>query len=492
MEGLRHIAFLACLIICNTSSANTAQQDSLSQLFNASKSDSVKVTLLILLSKSQANIDSAQELTYALEAVNLAKSTKNKRWLNDAYVHLAEVYQSHNIIEKEMMIREKALSLSRELKDPQLVSMHLNAIGFRHYNFGNNAKALSYYLESMKLCEQTKNKWICAAPLIKIGMIYYHQKDFLNALEYYQKSYEIYRELKSIAGIRATLIWIGIIQYELKDYEKSLETYFKVLEFCDPSENINEISMCYNNIGLVYIEQQEYTQALEYMKKSLDINKTIGSQLGVSNCFINFCDIYFQMGDYEKAIEYCDEAARFYLQHDEKNRLEEIYRLLSNIYERKGQFKKAFDYYKMLTEVRDTLYNEEKSKELGKFEAKYEMEKRLAEEKRQEEERSRVAEQVRARRDNLQYSGILIFVLMLFAVVFISGKFSISERIAEGLIFFTFLLFFEFTLVLLDPYIEQYSSGAPAIKLGFNAVLAGLIFPMHSFFEKKLKSRIVN
>ena len=47
-----------------------------------------------------------------------------------------------------------------------------------------------------------------------------------------------------------------------------------------------------------------------------------------------------------------------------------------------------------------------------------------------------------------------------------------------------------FTLVLLDPYIEQYSSGAPAIKLGFNAVLAALIFPLHSLFENKLKKRL--
>jgi len=99
-------------------------------------------------------------------------------------------------------------------------------------------------------------------------------------------------------------------------------------------------------------------------------------------------------------------------------------------------------------------------------------------------------EVAKSRRDNLQYSGILIFMVLLFAGVFFIGRFSIPIRLAEGMIFFSFLLFFEFTLVLLDPYIEQYSSGAPAIKLGFNALLAGLIFPLHSFFETKLKRRI--
>jgi len=51
-------------------------------------------------------------------------------------------------------------------------------------------------------------------------------------------------------------------------------------------------------------------------------------------------------------------------------------------------------------------------------------------------------------------------------------------------------LFFEFTLVLLDPYIETYSSGEPAWKLLFNAVLAAMIFPLHSFFEATIKRRL--
>jgi len=60
----------------------------------------------------------------------------------------------------------------------------------------------------------------------------------------------------------------------------------------------------------------------------------------------------------------------------------------------------------------------------------------------------------------------------------------------EGLIFFAFLIFFEFLLVLADPYIEGWSSGAPGIKLLFNAGIAALIFPLHSLFETKLKRKL--
>ncbi|MEK0371189.1 MAG: hypothetical protein QQN55_08565, partial [Nitrosopumilus sp.] len=64
-------------------------------------------------------------------------------------------------------------------------------------------------------------------------------------------------------------------------------------------------------------------------------------------------------------------------------------------------------------------------------------------------------------------------------------------RLAEGAVFFTFLLFFEFTLVLLDPYIDKWTGGEPAYKLAINAGLAGIIFPLHQFFETMLKQRIL-
>lgn len=164
--------------------------------------------------------------------------------------------------------------------------------------------------------------------------------------------------------------------------------------------------------------------------------------------------------------------------------------LMSNLSIAKDDYKNALKYYKEQQEIEDSLFNEEKSKEIGKLEAKYEMEKKMQEEKLLAEEHARQEADKKSRRDNLQYSGILIFLVILGAGLMALGRFAIPIRLAEGMIFFSFLLFFEFMLVMLDPYIENYSGGEPAYKLLFNAVLAGLIFPLHSFFESKLKSKL--
>ncbi|MBL4654255.1 MAG: hypothetical protein JKY33_00345, partial [Bacteroidia bacterium] len=96
-----------------------------------------------------------------------------------------------------------------------------------------------------------------------------------------------------------------------------------------------------------------------------------------------------------------------------------------------------------------------------------------------------------SRRDNLQYSAIFIGILILFGGVLMLGFVRIRPKDAEAIAFLSFMILFEFLLVLADPNIEQYTGGAPAYKLIFNAGLAGLMFPLHQFFEGKLKKRVI-
>jgi len=123
------------------------------------------------------------------------------------------------------------------------------------------------------------------------------------------------------------------------------------------------------------------------------------------------------------------------------------------------------------------------------LEQKYEFD--LAEMQRKEQEAllARIESEPIQRRINLQYTGIGIGILLLFGFLFFLGRFTIPNWLVELSIFMPFLLLFEFAIVLLDPYIETYTQ-EPAFILLLNALLAGMIFPIHNLFESKLKQRI--
>ncbi len=158
---------------------------------------------------------------------------------------------------------------------------------------------------------------------------------------------------------------------------------------------------------------------------------------------------------------------------------------------RQARYKEALEMYELHIQMRDSIKNEETLKATIRQQTKYEFEKVQLVKEQEEKERSRIEAEVTSRRDNLQYSVILIALLVLFGGVMSLGFVKVSPRMAEGIIFFSFLILFEFLLVLADPYIDNWSGGAPGFKLLFNAGIAALIFPAHAFFESRLKGRLV-
>ncbi|MBL4658690.1 MAG: hypothetical protein JKX73_11860 [Flavobacteriales bacterium] len=140
----------------------------------------------------------------------------------------------------------------------------------------------------------------------------------------------------------------------------------------------------------------------------------------------------------------------------------------------------------------DSINNEETKKASIRQQTKYEFEKAQIIKEQKQKEQTRIQEEELSRRDNLQYSVILIVILLVFGGVLGLGFVKVSPSVAEGLIFFAFLILFEFLLVLSDPYVDNITGGAPAYKLLTNAVLAALIFPLHSLFERLLKKRLID
>jgi len=284
---------------------------------------------------------------------------------------------------------------------------------------------------------------------------------------------------------------LGAYNYLKGDYPKALDFYRAALKIDEGLKNKKGIARHLSNIGLVYSNQGDYPKALEHYFKALKIDEELGNKKGIAIRLGYIGSLYTKTGKFKEAEQYllqalglCDSIrALNYTMHYEKN--------ISQLYDTTGRYQLALEHYKKYSTAKDSLFNEEKAKDLGKLEAKHEFETAEAERKRLEEEQAKQAAAEKSRRDNLQYSGILIMLVLVFSGVFMLGRFNIPVRLAEGMIFFAFLLFFEFMLVMLDPYIENYSGGEPAYKLLFNAVLAGLIFPLHSLFESKMKGRLV-
>jgi len=160
-----------------------------------------------------------------------------------------------------------------------------------------------------------------------------------------------------------------------------------------------------------------------------------------------------------------------------KEDLKRQYEKLSNLYDTIGRPAQAFEAYKLYIIYRDSIDNEENTKAQTRTEMKYEYEKAELVKEQKEKELARIESEKTSRRDNLQYSIIIIVIVVLsISLLSVRPLGAVRPVVAD---------------VLADPYVDRYSGGAPGYKLLFNAGIAALIFPLHAFFEKVLKIRLI-
>ena len=552
---LRRSLFVVLMFYCSTLYSQTAKIDSLQTLLQTEIHDTTRINTLNALAWKLRIQKPDKCLHLSNEALNLAVKSRYGKGMAASYRSLGVVNKragEHNkalwFFRKEEKIR---IELCEKMLDSDIPSQAVAEqaanckqslastyihIGLTYWAQDNYPKALLWSLKALRIYEEFNHSPVAkisrsskagiAALTINIGNIYYSQGDYKLAKDHYLTSLKLQEELHHKKGMATACSNIGAVNEDLGNYSEAMKWYIKGLKINKELGYKLRLAQNFVNVGSLYssmadsafsveIKDSLLIQAMKFLQKSLVIVKEAGHLKGLTHTQIVIAGVLGKMSLYTEAIIWYNKVIITADSLSLKERLMVAYKGLAEVYFRlseegakisrlardgnvKQYYQEAFESYKLYTQAKDSLFNEDKSKEIGKLEARYEMEKKIEEEKRIAKEQESTLAKAQRRRDNLQYSGILIFLVLLGASLFavsvrpLEAVRPIYLRLAEGLIFFTFLLFFEFTLVLLDPYIEQYSSGAPAITLAFNAVLAAAIFPLHNFFENKFKSRIVN
>lgn len=406
------------------------------------------------------------------------------------YISMGYLHRSQGNTSKAIEYYRRSLKLSGEIGDKKALAVTMNNIGQIYHNTGDVKRGLEYYHKSLKLHDELGESSSAALTLNNIGSIHHGQCDFEEALASFQECFRIQKHLGDKLGMSLALNNMGAI-YETKgDKVKALEYFNMSLTLREEIGDKNGTAATLNNIGLLYKSSDEFEKALKFSKRGLKLYEGLGDRAGMSWTLGIIGTINLESGNLEDARIYADKAMGLANDIGYPGDIRDAAKLLSKVHKLHGDHEQALWMYELFIKMRDSINNEETNKAAIRQQTQYEFEKEqiIAEKVRNEE--IRIENEELKRRDNLQYSVVLISLLVLGAGLIALGRFPVPIRIAEGLIFFSFLIFFEFILVLADPSIENWSGGAPGIKLLFNAGIAAMIFPLHSFFETKLKGRL--
>ena len=402
-----------------------------------------------------SSAQSIHKIDSLLIVLETAKDTHRINVLNT----LCWEYRS-NDPEKGLYYGMQALNLAEHLAYKKGISMCLNNIGTVFMKQGNYAKALKYYLKSLEIKEELleraersenpdeigRSKNGIAASLLNIGNVYYFQGNHQLAISYYQRSLKKFEVLKDKNRIATGLANIGIIYYQQENYDKALVNFEKSLKINEALGNRLGIANCLIWIGNIYVKQEKTDKAEDYYQQCLYEYEKLGNKQGIAMSLGNIGQFYGQIGNNKKAIEYLQKTLKIAKEIGSKDLIKDAYLYIAENYSEMGEhpstpllntpltllnrgdyFKKAYQYYQLYSQVKDTLLNEESSKQIAEMQTKYETEKK--EKENQLLKKDKELQATRINRQNIiifSIIGILFLVCVLAFLIY--NRYRIKQK----------------------------------------------------------------
>lgn len=361
-------------------------------------------------------------------SLKIAEKIKYKKGIGNALNGLGFIYNNHSDYNMALEYYQRSLEVFKEADEKKGIAISLGYLGNLYWNLDNYDKSIEYYLKALIIMEEIGDAKGIAQSVNGIGIIYWKLGNYEKALEYYQWSLKINEKLESEIGIANALNNIGIVYHSKQNYNKALEYYTKSLKMVEQTGNKIMISNHLNNLGTLHQEMEQYNKALEYYKKSMKIYREVGNMYGVAASLCNIGGLYVKMQNLTEAVSFIERGIDLAKEIQAKDLIKDSFKNLSQLYEEKSNYKKSLEYFKLYTEVKDSIFTEESSGKIAEMQTKYETEKKEKENEILKKD-NKIQKLEINKQQNLRNSFIVISVLVLILAFVIYARYRSKHKI---------------------------------------------------------------
>lgn len=361
--------------------------DSLLKIIKTTDIDTVKVNALNKLSKTFFYIDPQRIKIYAEQGIDLAKKINYSRGIADCTNNLGLYYYSQQDFVKSL-------------------KLHLAALGI--YD------SIGYFKGS-------------AIAYLNIGIINYSQGNFDNSIEYFTKALNVFSELKDYQKVADCYNNIGAAYSDTKKYLKSIECYTNSIKIYEEIEDVEGLAGCYNNIASIYNFLENRALALKFFDKAIELYKKINFTTGIAESLFNISEVYGDMKDYEKSNEYANKSLEYSKKINSLELQSYANQRLAMNYQMQNDFKKALDYFQIYNKLKDSVFNIEKTRQIGNIEAKYQNNKKQQEIENQAAEIEKKSLELKVQKTQ-KYLIFIGFILMIIVAGFSIYNYFIKKK----------------------------------------------------------------
>lgn len=266
---------------------------------------------------------------------------------------------------------QKAENLYRATDNRRGLMYIYNNMSGVYLTYGNNPKALESLQKTVKLAKEFNFQVGVVSGLSNIGMVYLGQKEYEQAIDYLEEGKEIANEMGDSAQLGRIINNIGNVYKALNDPQKALKNYEESLRLRESIDNKNGISSTNLAIGALHTDLGNYQLAKTHLETSRELSQQMGFQKGMTETYQELGRLALAQQQFAEAINWCEKGFNLAKEINFVEELEGTSICLATAYEENKQFKKALHFHKEYLAARDSLINQEQTKEITRLEMQY-------------------------------------------------------------------------------------------------------------------------
>ncbi len=369
------LAFFALVLLLHgiaLPNETSINPDSVKRLVaNATKEQKVDVLISsaeeIMLKYPSESIELAQN------ALFLANESNDSTSIAKSQLILAKAYSIIGNYALAVDNLEQSQSIFSTLNDTlNLVETH-QVYGQIYTRIGEFKKALDNTEIAFTLAGKLKLRDKIAELTRETGNIYFYFNEKTIALDFYQKSLKISEEYNNNDGIAKAYNNMGRIYSETGNYNLALECLKKSLSYKSKENDKVSYGNTLLNIGTVYLAQQKFEEALTFFGQSFESFSSVSNAEGMANSLYYSGQTYLLKNQFNQALASQDEAWRIASETESKRLQVRISLALSEIHAKVGDFKRAYNYFKIHSNLRDSVFSDENTKLILELETRYQL-----------------------------------------------------------------------------------------------------------------------
>lgn len=398
-------------------------------------------------------------------------------------MRLAVIYR-YSKPDSTLLLAIQGLSISQQIGFMKGEANCFESMGDANDNLGNYPKALENYFNALKIYEKTNDVNGTRRATGDIGNIYSDLGEYRHALEYALKAAKMAEKLNNKKAMSVQFLNVGDDYNRLTLFDSAKFYTQQCYELAMHLNDTDIIGTALNNLGEIHSGMDQTSLALQYYHLGISFLQKAEDDDVQCETYLGMSKLFRKEGQSDSCQQYAYLSFTIAKNDGLTKRIYDASSFLTDYYKVNQKFDSAFAYQQITMDTKDSLFSEEKIRQIQNlsFQEK-QRQQEIAEEKQRAEEE---------RKYNLQLIGITAFIItfILFFLLIVRRK--TKPRTIEFFGVMALLLVFEFTSLFIHPYIERWTNHTPVFMLLILVCVASILVPIHHKTEKLIKEKLAH